>query len=111
MTQAAAGAPPQPEVEGQSEEPGLRARLRARLRRSGQRLVPRTRKQQALYALLFLIFLVTVFEWRASNARAGRRFVTEQEVDEAFEQTAKNLQASAEELKARIREGFTVVVK
>ena len=52
-----------------------------------------------------------VFEWRATNALAGRRFVTEQEVDEAFEQTAKNLQGSAEELKARIREGFMVVVK
>lgn len=52
-----------------------------------------------------------VFEWRASNELAGRRFVTEQEIDEAFEQAAKNLHGSAEELKARIREGFTVVVK
>lgn len=52
-----------------------------------------------------------VFEWRAGNELAGRRFVTEQEVDEAFVQAAKNLQESADELKARIREGFTVVVK
>ena len=52
-----------------------------------------------------------VFEWRASNELAGRRFVTEQEVDDAFEQAAKNLQGAADELKARIREGFTVVVK
>ena len=52
-----------------------------------------------------------VFEWRAGNALAGRRFVTEKEVDAAFEQAANDLQGSAEELKARIREGFTVVVK
>jgi len=52
-----------------------------------------------------------VFEWRATNVLAGRRLVTEPEVDEAFEQAAKNLQGSADELKARIREGFTVMVK
>ncbi len=52
-----------------------------------------------------------IFEWRASNALAGRRFVTEQEVDEAFEQEAKNLQGVAHELKEKIREGFTIVVK
>lgn len=72
MALPAAGAPPQPEVEGPSEETGLRARLR----RSGQRLVPRTRKQQALYALLFLIFLVTVFEWRASISYEAYLIVT-----------------------------------
>ena len=52
-----------------------------------------------------------VFEWRTSYDLTGRRFATEREVDEAFEQEATNLQRSAEELKARIREGFTVVVK
>ena len=52
-----------------------------------------------------------VFEWRPSDAFAGRRFVTEKEVDDAFEQATKKLQESAEELKAHIREGCTVVVK
>ena len=41
----------------------------------------------------------------------GRRFATEQEVDEAFAREVKRLQRSADDLKARIREGFTVVVK
>ena len=52
-----------------------------------------------------------VFEWRPDNAFAGRRFVTEKEVEDAFEQATKKLQESAKELKARIREGCTVVVK
>ena len=52
-----------------------------------------------------------VFEWRAGTALTGRRFATEVEVDEAFAQEAAKLQRSAEDLKARIREGFTVVVK
>ena len=52
-----------------------------------------------------------VFEWRAGQDLTGRRFATEQEVDEAFAQEATKLQRSAEDLKARIREGFTVVVK
>ena len=52
-----------------------------------------------------------VFEWRTSYNLTGRRFETEREVDEAFAQATKKLQRSAEELKARIREGFTVVVK
>ena len=42
-------------------------------------------------------------EWRSSNL-VGRRFKTEGEVDEV-------LGAIGEELKTRIREGFTVVVK
>ena len=52
-----------------------------------------------------------VFEWRSIDQFAGRRFVTEKEVEDAFEQAMKKLQESAEELKARIREGCTVVVK
>ena len=52
-----------------------------------------------------------VFEWRTSHDLTGRRFATEQEVDEAFAEEAAKLQRSAEELKARIREGFTVVVQ
>ena len=52
-----------------------------------------------------------VFEWRTDHDLTGRRFATEQEVDEAFAQATKKLQRSAEALKARIREGFTVVVK
>ena len=52
-----------------------------------------------------------VFEWRTSYDLTGRRFVTEREVDEAFAQETTKLQRSAEELKARIRAGFTVVVR
>ena len=52
-----------------------------------------------------------LFEWRTSYNLTGCRFATEREVDEAFAQATKKLQRSAEELKARIREGFTVVVK
>ena len=52
-----------------------------------------------------------VFEWRTSYDLTGRRFATEREVDEAFAQETTKLQRSAEELKARIRAGFTVVVK
>ena len=52
-----------------------------------------------------------VFEWRAGTALTGRRFATEVEVDEAFAQETAKLQRSAEDLKARIRDGFTVVVK
>ena len=52
-----------------------------------------------------------VFEWRPPDDLTGRRFATEQEVDQAFAREAKRLQQSAEDLKARIREGYTVVVK
>ena len=52
-----------------------------------------------------------VFEWRNGDDLTGRRFSTEREVDEAFAQEAAKLQQSAEALKARIRAGFTVVVK
>lgn len=45
-----------------------------------------------------------VFEWRPVTVLAGRRFKTEDEVDQAFDQVA-------DDLKAQIREGFTVVVK
>ena len=44
-----------------------------------------------------------VFEWRPASVLVGRRCATEGEVDSAFE-------AMAKELKARVREGFTVVV-
>ena len=52
-----------------------------------------------------------VFEWRTNTDLTGRRFATEREVDEAFAQEATKLQRSAEALQARIRAGFTVVVK
>ena len=52
-----------------------------------------------------------VFVWQSIDQFAGRRFVTEKEVEEAFEQATKKLQEAAEELKARIRQGCTVVVK
>ena len=52
-----------------------------------------------------------VFEWRSIDPFAGRWFVTEKEVEDAFEQATKKLQESADELKARIREGCRVVVK
>jgi len=45
-----------------------------------------------------------VFEWRPVTALAGRRFKTETEVDQT-------LNSVASELKARIRDGYTVVVK
>lgn len=52
-----------------------------------------------------------VFELRPLDDLTGRRFATEQKVDEAFAQETTKLQRSAEDLKARIREGCTVVVK
>jgi hypothetical protein len=45
-----------------------------------------------------------VFEWHPVAALAGKRFTTEDEVDRALESVASDL-------KARVREGFTVVVK
>ncbi len=45
-----------------------------------------------------------VFEWRPGAILAGKRFATEADVDSALEPIAR-------ELKARVREGFTVVVK
>lgn len=45
-----------------------------------------------------------LWEWRPGAALAGRRFNSEQEVDSA-------LQTVSDELKAQIRQGFTVVVK
>ncbi len=45
-----------------------------------------------------------VFEWRPGSVLVGKRFATEAEVDSAFESMSK-------ELKARVREGYTVVVK
>ena len=45
-----------------------------------------------------------VFEWRPVSALAGKRFKTEEEVDQALDTVARDL-------KAQIREGFTVVVK
>ena len=76
--------------------PGYRAQVEADLRRLA---APPARRHEK------------VFEWRPNNAFAGRRFVTEQEIEDAFQQAAKALEESAEELKARIREGCTVVVK
>ena len=76
--------------------PGYRARIEAELRRLA---TPPPDPDER------------VFEWRASTGLAGCRFATEQEVDEAFAREAKKLRRSAEDLKARIREGFTVAVK
>ena len=44
------------------------------------------------------------FEWRLGSALAGRRFATEADVDSVFA-------AMVKELKARVREGFTVIVR
>ena len=76
--------------------PGYRARVEAELR---QRAAPPPEPDEK------------VFEWRASYDLTGRRFVTEREVDEAFARETTKLQRSAEELKSRIRAGFTVVVR
>lgn len=45
-----------------------------------------------------------VFEWRPGSVLVGKRFATEADIDVALESMSK-------ELKARVREGFTVVVK
>lgn len=45
-----------------------------------------------------------VFEWRPVAVLVGKRFKTENDVDEALDQVSRDL-------KAQIREGFTVVVK
>jgi hypothetical protein len=45
-----------------------------------------------------------VFEWRPVNVLAGKRFKTENDVDQALDKVSRDL-------KAQIREGFTVVVK
>ena len=45
-----------------------------------------------------------VFEWRPGFVLVGKRFATEADVDAA-------LRTMSKELKARVREGFTVVVK
>ena len=45
-----------------------------------------------------------VFEWRPVNVLAGKRFKTESDVDQALDKVSRDL-------KAQIREGFTVVVK
>jgi hypothetical protein len=45
-----------------------------------------------------------VFEWRPGSSLAGKRFASEGDVDAALDLLSK-------ELKARVREGFTVVVK
>lgn len=45
-----------------------------------------------------------VFEWRPASVLVGKRFATETDVDNALDSLSK-------ELKARVREGFTVVVK
>lgn len=45
-----------------------------------------------------------VFEWRPGSVLVGKRFASEADVDAALDSLSK-------ELKARVREGFTVVVK
>ena len=59
-----AAGPEAPQTPEEPQEPDTRGRLE----RWAQRLVPRTRKHQALYAVLFLLFLFAVFEWRASTS-------------------------------------------
>jgi hypothetical protein len=48
-----------------------------------------------------------LFEWRSATMFPGKRFATETDVDVALEALSKELK----ELKVRVREGFTVVVK
>jgi len=45
-----------------------------------------------------------VYEWRAGSVLVGKRFTTEAEVDATLDSVSK-------ELKARVRQGFTVIVK
>jgi hypothetical protein len=45
-----------------------------------------------------------VFEWRPSSVLVGKRFATEADIDATLDSVSK-------ELKVRVREGFTVVVK
>jgi hypothetical protein len=45
-----------------------------------------------------------VFEWRPASVLVGKRFATEADVDSTLDSLSK-------ELKDRVREGFTVVVK
>jgi hypothetical protein len=45
-----------------------------------------------------------VFEWRPGPMLVGKRFVKEEDIDTAFN-------SMSEDLKARVREGFIVVVK
>ena len=71
MVQAPSPAPPQAETPAPVEAPP-----RGRLERWAQRLVPRTRKHQALYAFLFLLFLFTLFEWRSSTSYSAIVVVT-----------------------------------
>jgi hypothetical protein len=52
-----------------------------------------------------------VFEWRPITVLAGKRFKTEGEVDQAFDKVARDLKDVARNLKTKIRDGFTVVVK
>jgi len=63
----------------------------------------RAEVEAELYALTPLPPDEKVYEWRPARL-LGRRFKSEAEVDEALE-------AVAEELKTRIRDGYTVVVK
>ena len=68
-------APPRPEAPPAPPAPDD-APPRGRLERWAQRLVPRTRKHQALYAFLFLLFLIAVFEWRSSTSYSAIVIVT-----------------------------------
>jgi hypothetical protein len=45
-----------------------------------------------------------IFEWRPVQSLAGKQFATEADVD-------RTLDSVANELKARIRDGYTIVVK
>jgi len=69
--------------------PGYRAHVEAELRALTMPAAPPGEK---------------VFEWRAATTLVGKRFRTEEEVD-------RTLESVADELKAQIRKGFTVVVK
>lgn len=71
--------PPETNQPQAREGVALKHRFLPWLRRRLSRLVPRTRKQQALYVLIFLLFLFTLFEWRSSTSYRAVVVVTPEE--------------------------------
>lgn len=69
--------------------PAYQAQVQAELRGLSEPLPPKDER---------------TYEWRAAQSLAGKRFKREGEVDEA-------LKSVGDDLKARIREGFTILVK
>jgi hypothetical protein len=52
-----------------------------------------------------------LFEWRPVAPLAGRRLAQERDVDEVVQDLSRTLADTADALKARIREGYIVVIK